>query len=46
MQRSAAEAELRNLVEPLRDAYAGVLQECQVLAQRWKNIMAAAGVTR
>jgi hypothetical protein len=46
VQRSALEADLRKLVEPLRDAYAArSVQECQALVQRWKHLMAAAGVT-
>ncbi len=46
MQRSGAEAELKLLVEPLRDAFAArSLQECQALVQRWKNILTKAGVT-
>ena len=45
VQRQGAEAELRKLVEPLREAFAArSLQECQALVQRWKNAMAAAGV--
>lgn len=46
MQRAEAEAELRTLVEPLRDAFAArSLQECQALVQRWKNVLAKSGVT-
>ncbi len=47
VRRSGVEAELRNLIEPLRDAYAArSLQECQALVQRWKNIMAGGGVAQ
>ena len=47
MQRVDVEVDLRKLVEPLREAYvARSLQECQALVQRWKNAMAAAGVSQ
>jgi hypothetical protein len=47
VQRAAAEAELRKLVEPLRDAYAARSpQECQALVQRWRKILTDAGVTQ
>jgi hypothetical protein len=46
VQRAAVEVELKKLVDPLRDAYAArSLPECQALVQRWKNTMAAGGVT-
>ncbi len=45
VQRSALEAELKKLVEPLRDAFAArSVQECQALVQRWKHMMSNAGV--
>ena len=47
VQRAGVEAELRKLIEPLRDAYAArSLQECQALVQRWKNVMASGGVAQ
>jgi hypothetical protein len=47
MQRAACEAELKKLVDPLRDAFAArSFQECRALAERWKKIMANYGVQR
>jgi hypothetical protein len=46
VQRLSVEADLRKLVEPLREAFAArSLHECQALVQRWKNTMASGGVT-
>ena len=46
VQRGALEAELKKLVEPLRDAFAArSVQECQALVQRWKHMMGNAGIT-
>src|SRR5690349_18456578 len=46
MQRAVGEAELRKLVDPLRDAYAAQsVQECQALIARWKKSMERGGVT-
>ncbi|HVT80442.1 MAG TPA: hypothetical protein VHM90_07280 [Phycisphaerae bacterium] len=45
VQRGALEAELKKLVEPLRDAFAArSVQECQALVQRWKHLMTHAGI--
>ena len=46
MQRAKVEAELRTLVEPLREAYAArSFHECQAMVAQWKNIMDQGGVT-
>lgn len=47
VQRANVEAELRKLVEPLRDAYAArSVQECQALVQRWRKKLTDAGVSQ
>ncbi len=45
-QRAKVEAELRKLVEPLREAYtARSFHECQAMVAQWKKIMDQGGVT-